>query len=621
MKPTRLLAMAGTILTLSGCELTPPVLPDYPAPRSTEWLSQGWTPEVRDYYHHANQGTLTFGIPYEWFVALEQPALFSTAPMLRDPVWLDKFGFIPTPNGLPVGFAAEGAYQKPGTGEPWINPGKKVPYTNLGLTCAACHTGRFTYQGKEYKIDGGSGLLHLGNFRVALGLSLIETLNPLNPGRFDRFANGVLGDGADAAARQTLRADLEQVVAKGKAELDLMNKNQAKSTDEGFGRLDAINRIGNQVFGEDMYAPPGITPAKDDPRYLQQGTNYEPLTAPVHYPHIWTSSWFTWVQFNGSIMQPMVRNAGESLGVAAQVNLADPARPRFASTVQVGRLAEMEAWLSGTDRPLAGTAAAPRERHAFPGLQAPKWPVELPHDPGLVAKGAALYAELCQGCHLPPLQSKAFWSGPWWKQIDGKGDWYVDLYQIPLEEIGTDPGQAMGMHTRTVKVPDTLRDKITSPYFGPALGQLVEAVTTQYYDSQKPPVSAAERDVMNGSRPNQLQIPLSYKARPLNGIWAAPPFLHNGSVPNLDALLSPVSERPSHFTLGQREFDPVKVGYLDTPISGGFVVDTTKPGNSNAGHEFSGPALPKGAVRPKGVIGRGLTADERRSLIEYLKTL
>ena len=101
----------------------------------------------------------------------------------------------------------------------------------------------------------------------------------------------------------------------------------------------------------------------------------------------------------------------------------------------------------------------------------------VPLDPGLAAPGAALYAELCQGCHLPPLQSKAFWSGPWWKQIDGKGDWYVDLYQIPLEEIGTDPGQAMGMQTRTVKVPESLRDKVTSPSFGPALGQLVEAVT------------------------------------------------------------------------------------------------------------------------------------------------
>jgi cytochrome c peroxidase len=28
-----------------------------------------------------------------------------------------------------------------------------------------------------------------------------------------------------------------------------------------------------------------------------------------------------------------------------------------------------------------------------------------------------------------------------------------------------------------------------------------------------------------------------YKARPLNGIWATPPYLHNGSVPNLWELL------------------------------------------------------------------------------------
>src|ERR1041384_3123710 len=88
-----------------------------------------------------------------------------------------------------------------------------------------------------------------------------------------------------------------------------------------------------------------------------------------------------------------------------------------------------------------------------------------------------------------------------------------------------------------------------------------------------------------------------YKARPLNGIWAVAPFLHNGSVPNLYLLLSPQSDRPAKFWAGSKEFDPVKVGYDVAEISGATEFDISKPGNSNAGHEFTdGP-------RVKGVIG------------------
>ena len=50
-----------------------------------------------------------------------------------------------------------------------------------------------------------------------------------------------------------------------------------------------------------------------------------------------------------------------------------------------------------------------------------------------------------------------------------------------------------------------------------------------------------------------------YKAAPRDGVWATPPFLHNGSVPNLYEMLIPAKERTKKFYIG-REFDPVKVG-------------------------------------------------------------
>ena len=111
---------------------------------------------------------------------------------------------------------------------------------------------------------------------------------------------------------------------------------------EGFTRLDALNRIGNQVF------------AIDTERY----GNYVNINAPVNYPHIWTSSWFAWVQYDGSIMQPLTRNAGEAMGVSAEVNFRRPAEDgHFVSTIPFDNLHWIEKQLAGNTPPLHGKAS------------------------------------------------------------------------------------------------------------------------------------------------------------------------------------------------------------------------------------------------------------------------
>ncbi len=54
---------------------------------------------------------------------------------------------------------------------------------------------------------------------------------------------------------------------------------------------------------------------------------------------------------------------------------------------------------------------------------------------------------------------------------------------------------------------------------------------------------------------------MAYKARPLEGIWATAPYLHNGSVPTLYALLQAPADRPKTFRVGSRLYDPAHVGY------------------------------------------------------------
>jgi hypothetical protein len=235
-----------------------------------------------------------------------------------------------------------------------------------------------------------------------------------------------------------------------------------------------------------------------------------------------------------------------------------------------------------------------------------------PIDAALAGKGQQLYASVCQGCHLAPVGTPTFWSSDRWIQLNATGPRILDLELIPTAHVGTDPAQATGLAGRQVNTPPTMGISETS--FGPALGDLVEKVVDKWYGDQTPPVPPNVQQQMNGDRPNGIQAKLAYKVRPLDGIWATPPYLHNGSVPTLYDLLSPAAERPKVFYSGNREFDPVKVGLRTDAAPGLSRFDTSIPGNLNTGHEFSDTPGP-------GVIGRFLQPDERTAIVEYLKTL
>lgn len=100
-----------------------------------------------------------------------------------------------------------------------------------------------------------------------------------------------------------------------------------------------------------------------------------------------------------------------------------------------------------------------------------------------------------------------------------------------------------------------------------------------------------------------------YAATPLVGLWASAPYLHNGSVPSLAQLVG-LEPRQSRFQVGGHALDLQRVGivYPDgyRPWSTPGWIDTRQPGFGNAGHEKE---------------FAGLTADQKRDLIEFLKRL
>ncbi|MFT7314407.1 MAG: hypothetical protein ACI9J5_002550, partial [Paraglaciecola sp.] len=110
---------------------------------------------------------------------------------------------------------------------------------------------------------------------------------------------------------------------------------------------------------------------------------------------------------------------------------------------------------------------------------------------------------------------------------------------------------------------------------------------------------------------------IAYKARPLNGIWATAPYMHNGSMANLYQTLLPEDKRETSFYVGSNKFDSELVGFKTPKTGNQFLYKTDAVGNSNAGH--SGDSFTK----TLGQDGqwRDFTDAERFELIEYMKTL
>jgi hypothetical protein len=581
-------ALLGLTLAVVLYYVANPKLPDLPPAQQVHYLEQ-WSTADRETYYFTPQGTQVKGLHYDWFTALELP--FSQQRFAA-PEYMARFGFlidpgqkatVNNPGNLPVGFARH------------QNPGSQTQY--LDITCAACHTGELRVNGQAVRIDGGTAqhvlpstvpTLRGGSFGQALVASLVSTY--YNPWKFERFARNVLGSDYDSG-HQALRKDF-------KDSLDTFLKvawndthRGLYPTQEGPGRTDAFGRIANATFGD------AISP-----------DNYRVANAPVDYPQLWDIWTFDWVQWNGSAQQPMARNIGEALGVGATLNFFDDnAQPlagdaRYPSSVRVRDLHLIEETLQR--------------------LKPPAWPEELlgSIDKPLAAKGRALFTENCAGCHVPHV-------------IQSEGRSVQQLNMLPVEVIGTDPGAANNIADH--------RFDLTALQWNPAeLAQLdvqLHPVPTEPLDLSKlsvakglayvtafvenrayreAKVTPAEKPQMDGfGLPIGVRELRAYKARPLAGVWATPPFLHNGSVPSIYQLLSPQDERTTTFYKGTFEYDPKHLGYRTEAFTNGFVFDTRITGNHNSGHEF------RAGAPGNGVIGRLLQPEERWALLEYLKVL
>jgi len=370
-----ILAILATAVTFFLINYPSTKVPHYEPVDQHVYISQGWgwtggqQAPLRQLFYYTPQGAGLKDIRYSWFVNLEVPW---GSQKFADPQRMSAYGFLvdnqPTemnPDRLPVGFSA---HYDPRFGE-----------NVLDLTCAACHTGELVVSknGKRYglRVDGAGAMhaftaMHVGDFAPELTGALTATY--LNPFKFARFAKAVLGPTYPEGVWR-LHGQLRQVI--GRLGSQVWNENIRRNlypTEEGPGRIDALGRIANTVFGEEL------TP-----------TNYGLSNAPVRYPPLWDIWKFDHVQYNSSVRQPMTRNVSESLGTGATAQLLNlygapiPGDQRFDTSVQMDNLADLEM--------------------ALWSLEPPKWSEDCMGkiDWARAKRGRDLFEATCRHCHGP----------------------------------------------------------------------------------------------------------------------------------------------------------------------------------------------------------------------------
>ncbi len=458
--------------------------------------------------------------------------------------------------------------QEPGEGNP---DGLPVGFSNgdddkgrawLGFTCAACHTGQVEYKGKKVRIEGGPTLGDLAPFRDAMLAAFRATL--ADPAKFDRFAARVHKP-TDPTKAEALRKEVEAFLVVMAA----LEERSKPEHPEGFGRVDAFTILMNEMLGTVAGEP----------------ANYRKVIAPVSYPFLWGAPKLEWVQWNGAVQNAIARNDGEVLIVFGHAE----ATPRgddvlIRSTGKIKNLIDLEDWTRT--------------------LTPPRWPEGIlgPIDVVKAGKGHEVYLKAgCDRCHAdkPPYPESA---------PNKYGKTFTKVARTPLSELKTDPVMAENFLSRTAKTGKFAR------LFGGApevpAWQMVYMGLVKLIEGDLPAAGLDADQILAAGGFRELNIPskedlTAYKSGPLAGIWATAPFLHNGSVPSLYQLLLPAKDRVKVFHVGSREFDPKDVGFESGPSPGAFEFRVDVPGNANSGHEY----------------GTDLPEDDRRALIEYLKSL
>ena len=629
-------------------------------PGSQDW--QNWSPADSMWFYTTTQGSNL--IPYDFFMVLEEEG---SNTLFRANENIAYYRYIPlkstssNPDGLPLGFVKD-TYR----GSEYV-----------GFTCAACHTTQINYQGVGMRIDGGPAMSDMYSFLMDMDKALTATWD--DEVKRQRFVDGVLARNDVAKMFKGGRnfssaEEVEEALNTFKNRIKNYVVINHSSPGYGYARLDAFGRIFNRTLEHLLNKDAIVSVLRDsldadelaivvgnlndviinNHDFVRLFEQLEPLLspkqilrirdalfnkpdAPVSYPYLWDIPQHDFVQWNGLAANagvgPIGRNSGEVIGVFATLDWQEESgfslsallggqgtgkHISFRSSINVGNLRHLE------DRLIS--------------LQSPQWPEDVlgKIDPDKARRGRKTFLKLCSSCH---------------QDIDRSAeDRRVIAQMLKVSKAGTDRTMADNSVGRVGKS-GILKNQYQAFDVGKILIQdtapvavlltaaTTNVVTTPDYDkgyvrrwsewiyhlvaaffSNEIKASIKSGNYNPDTTAEPFNSLMAYKARPLNGIWATAPYLHNGSVPTLYDLLlrkkRPADPeegeyRPDEFRVGKREFDPKKVGFVSSGFGSENLAQrdgtrflTELRGNSNAGHEYG-----------------KLSPEQRYELVEYMKTL
>ena len=362
-----------------------------------------------------------------------------------------------------------------------------------------------------------------------------------------------------------------------------------KSMNDGYARTDAFGRIANLVarFKEPIA-----------------------LTGSASLPPMWNIQYRAMFHWNANTNSVVMRNLGQAFGLGAiLLEPGDGVTPtkNFDSTANLTNILKLESLLYKVQIPQLAT----------------DYNVQV--DKVKYIAGCNLYRQKCLSCHGAS------------RDRVGPSQELINYKVIGVELTKTDETYLKNQSTPVDGVP-----------FRTALFNFTGAVKENFYkknnvseelqaSEEHRAIRGTERfrdtylgehdyekngneaylntDEVQGSHPG-------YIARPLSGVWATAPYLHNGSIANIYDLLLPEKQRPKIFFTGSREYDLKNLGYrsgLDSLPEQGLsfkracakypsrCLDTSLTGNSNKGHS--------------GELFSINDETQRQQLIEFLKVL
>src|ERR1700722_627923 len=560
------------LFSLSGCnpKAAAPQTETYGSANTVVWLQNGWTSTERAEYHHKSEGSEI--MPYALLANLKK--VETGEPFLKN---MERFGFIPdapdpdaNPHGLPIGLTTGHSRNL-----------EHIGLEMVGFNCAGCHVSELTYKGKAVLIDGAPSHVDLQAYQIAFKRSLEATMR--DTAKLVELVvafNRELLKG-DVQANEDVSTYTSDSVAKNAGDVNpasIADKNFRSTSSREADAADPAAALRSQSPLSRFRTSVALLKAQfayvENGKLLLDGTEPGPgrvdafgaarnllfpqdamrMQSPVSYPFIWdvpdttqqqSEANAVWIHYDANTNSILERNIGQALGMGA---VYDP--KSYESTLRIENLHRLEVLTHK--------------------LSAPKWPAEVlgPIDETKSINGQKIFNELCRDCH----------------QNGG----YV------LTDVGTDPQRANSFGQ---PVPSA-----AGKPFPQAFQPILDKLKARAF--QDDGISIADQKTMDA--PHVIwRATGKYVARPLSGVWATAPYLHNGSVPTLWHLLRP-DQRPRTFITGNLEYDPVKVGYATS--GKGWTFDTSQPGNSNIGH-----------VGDK--YGTNLSEDQKAALLEYLKSI